>query len=142
MTTLVYFEYGGLAANECGIRLISYRSASIFNCLTGAFQTLYTYVLFCISSHIPTSVYMTMSILKSRKENPQKLTQLSSRSHPRHLMGKRTTQKDTIIDALFCKGTNSRCLLRSTTRWLVSVIHEHDVKGQGLATDNSHRKYK
>ena len=35
---------------------------------------------------------------KSRKENPQKLTQLSSRSHPRHLVGKRTAQKDTIID--------------------------------------------
>ena len=29
-------------------------------------------------------------IQKSRKENPQKLTQLSSRSHPRHLVGKRT----------------------------------------------------
>ena len=27
----------------------------------------------------------TMSLSKSRKENPQKLTQLSSRSHPRHL---------------------------------------------------------
>ena len=35
---------------------------------------------------------------KSRKENPQKLTQLSSKSHPRHVMGKRTAQKDTIID--------------------------------------------
>ena len=35
---------------------------------------------------------------KSRKENPQKLTQLSSRSHPRHLVGKMTAQKDTIID--------------------------------------------
>ena len=33
-------------------------------------------------------------ITKSRKENPQKLTQLSSRSHPRHLVGKRTAQKD------------------------------------------------
>ena len=32
--------------------------------------------------------------IKSRKENPQKLTQLSSRSHPRHLVGKRTAQKD------------------------------------------------
>ena len=31
--------------------------------------------------------------IKSRKENPQKLTQLSSRSHPRHLVGKRTAQK-------------------------------------------------
>ena len=35
---------------------------------------------------------------KSRKENPQKLTQLSSRSHPRYLVGKRTAQRDTIID--------------------------------------------
>ena len=32
-------------------------------------------------------------IYKSRKENPQKPTQLSSRSHPRHLVGKRTAQK-------------------------------------------------
>ena len=36
--------------------------------------------------------------IENRKENPQKLTQLSSRSHPRHLMGKRTAQKVTIID--------------------------------------------
>ena len=34
--------------------------------------------------------------IKSRQENPQKLTQLSPRSHPRHLMGKRTAQKDAI----------------------------------------------
>ena len=38
-----------------------------------------------------TSLYVTVD--KSRKENPQKLTQLSSRSHPRHLVGKRTAQK-------------------------------------------------
>ena len=31
---------------------------------------------------------------KSRKETPQTLTQLSPRSHPRHLVGKRTAQKD------------------------------------------------
>ena len=30
---------------------------------------------------------------KSRKENPQKLTQLSSRSHPRHLVGKKNSTK-------------------------------------------------
>ena len=29
----------------------------------------------------------------SRRENPQELTQLSSRSHPRHLVGKRRAQK-------------------------------------------------
>ena len=33
-----------------------------------------------------------------RKEIPQKLNQLSPRSHPRHLVGKRTAQKDAIKD--------------------------------------------
>ena len=46
----------------------------------------------------PQSTNTTTLICKSRKENPQKLTQLSSRSHPRHLVGKKTAQKDTIID--------------------------------------------
>ena len=44
---------------------------------------------------------------ESRKENPQKLTQLSSRSHPRHLVGKRTAQKDTIIDITSDSQVNS-----------------------------------
>ena len=44
---------------------------------------------------------------KSRKENPQKLTQLSSRAHPRHLVGKRTAQKDTIIDITSDSQVNS-----------------------------------
>ena len=44
---------------------------------------------------------------KSRKENPQKLTQLSSRSHPRHLVGKRTAQKDTITDITSDSKVNS-----------------------------------
>ena len=44
---------------------------------------------------------------KSRKENPQKLTQLSSRSHPRHLVGKRTAQQDTIIDITSDSQVNS-----------------------------------
>ena len=44
---------------------------------------------------------------KSRKENPQKLTQLGSRSHPRHLVGKRTAQKDTIIDITSDSQVNS-----------------------------------
>ena len=46
-------------------------------------------------------------ICKSRKENPQKLTKLSSRSHPRHLVGKRTAQKDTIIDITSDSQVNS-----------------------------------
>ena len=37
--------------------------------------------------------YVLVPADKSRKENPQKPTQLSSRSHPRHLVGKRTAQK-------------------------------------------------
>ena len=45
--------------------------------------------------------------IKSRKENPQKLTQLSSRTHPRHLVGKRTAQKDTIIDITSDSQVNS-----------------------------------
>ena len=44
---------------------------------------------------------------KSRKENPQKLTQLSSRSHPRHLVGKRTAQKDITIDTTSNSQVNS-----------------------------------
>ena len=44
---------------------------------------------------------------KSRKENPQKLTQSSSRSHPRHLVGKRTAQNDTIIDITSDSQVNS-----------------------------------
>ena len=35
---------------------------------------------------------------RSMKENPQKLTKLSPRSHPRHQVGKRTAQKDAIKD--------------------------------------------
>ena len=46
-------------------------------------------------------------ILKIREETPQKLTQLSSRSHPRHLVGKRTAQKDTIIDITSDSQVNS-----------------------------------
>ena len=48
------------------------------------------------------------SLDKSRKENPQKLTQLSSRFHPRHLVGKRTAQKDTIIDITSDSQVNSK----------------------------------
>ena len=43
----------------------------------------------------------------SRKENPQKLSQLSSKSHPRHLVGKRTAQKDITIDTTSDSQVNS-----------------------------------
>ena len=44
---------------------------------------------------------------KSTKETPQKLTQLSSRSHPRHLAGKRTAQKDITINTTSDSQVNS-----------------------------------
>ena len=44
---------------------------------------------------------------KSRKENSKKLTQLSSRSHPRHLVGKKDSTKDTIIDITSDSQVNS-----------------------------------
>ena len=48
-----------------------------------------------------------IKVNKSRKENPQKRTQLSSRSHPRHLVGKRTAQKDITIDTTSDSQVNS-----------------------------------
>ena len=50
---------------------------------------------------------LSQRAFKSRKENRQKLTQLSSRSHPRHLMGKKTAQKDTIINITNDSQVNS-----------------------------------
>ena len=44
---------------------------------------------------------------KSRYENPQKLTQLGPRSHPRTLVGKRTAQKDLIKDITGDSQVNS-----------------------------------
>ena len=51
--------------------------------------------------------WSSMNYSKSRKENPQKLTQLSSRSHPRHLVEKKTAQKDTIRDITSDSQVNS-----------------------------------
>ena len=43
----------------------------------------------------------------SRKENPQKLTQLSPRFHPRHPVGKKTAQKDAVKDITSNSQVNS-----------------------------------
>ena len=43
----------------------------------------------------------------SRQEIPQKLTQLSPSSYPRHLVGKRTAQKDAIKDTTSDSQVNS-----------------------------------
>ena len=53
------------------------------------------------------AVLYKLHSIKSRKENPQKLTQLSSGSHPRHLVGKRTAQKDITIDTTSDSQVNS-----------------------------------
>ena len=50
---------------------------------------------------------MFLFVFKCRKETPQKLTQLSSRSHPRHLVGKRTAQKDITMDTTSDSQVNS-----------------------------------
>ena len=50
----------------------------------------------------------TNYILRNWVGNPQKLAQLSPRSHPRHLVGKRTAQKDTIIDTTRDNQMNSK----------------------------------
>ena len=65
--------------------------------------------IYRVISRFPVSVSQMAHRLdwKSRKENPQKLTQFSSRSHPRHLVGKRTAQKDTIIDITSDSQVNS-----------------------------------
>ena len=56
--------------------------------------------------HANTNLYSNNS-LEGRKENPQKPTQLSSRSHPRHLVGKKDSTKDTIIDITSDSQVNS-----------------------------------
>ena len=60
-----------------------------------------------VSKLVCTIYFLCFVPLKSRKENPQKLTQLSSRSYPRHLVEKRTAQKDTIIDITSDSQVNS-----------------------------------
>ena len=55
----------------------------------------------------PSFLSFLLSVCESRKENPQKLTQLSSRYHQRHLVGKRTAQKDITIDTTSDSQVNS-----------------------------------
>ena len=68
-----------------------------------------------VSTELYSCVICDRPSIESRKENPQKLTQLSSRSHPRHLVGKRTAQKDTIIDITSDSQVNSNFPYRWST---------------------------
>ena len=63
--------------------------------LSPELMELFPFLIFC-NDKLVQSIYFCNN--KSRKENPQKPTQLSSRSHPRHLVGKKDSTKDTIID--------------------------------------------
>ena len=67
---------------------------------------------------IPEADTSATVLSKSRKENPQKLTQLSSRSHPRHLVAKRTAQKDITIDTTSDSQVNSNF----PNRWLPASL--------------------
>ena len=49
----------------------------------GYFRHIHLYLKFVVIME-----FSRLIACQSRKENPQKLTQLSSRSHPRHLVGK------------------------------------------------------
>ena len=81
-----------------GLTLTYFTSRS--NMVTKAFVWEKVKVIYCLE-------LIAAIGLKSRKKNPQKLTQLSSRSHPRHLVGKRTTQKDITIDTTSDGQVNS-----------------------------------
>ena len=59
------------------------------------------------SGALPIALRGPANTSESRKENPQKLIQLSSRSHPRHLVGKRTAQKDITTDTTSDSQVNS-----------------------------------
>ena len=64
-------------------------------------------LVYAVCAQVFSQELVNTSGCKSRKENPQKLTQLSSRSHPIHLVGKRTAQKDTIIGITSDSQVNS-----------------------------------
>ena len=57
--------------------------------------------------HLQFDTHIHVLNKKNRKETAQKQTQLSSRSHPRHLVGKRTAQKDITIDTTSDSQVNS-----------------------------------
>ena len=79
---------------------------------------------------------VTRANYKSMKENPQKLTQLSPRSHPRHLVGKRTAQKGAIKDITSDSQVNSYFPYRwspaSLTINIYSYLYSTELKTQHI----------
>ena len=97
------FQICIIFANKSMYYLINYKCTHIF--YKQLAQRLYFNML--LSPQHKMCICLYSLPCKSRKKNPQKLTQLSSRSHPRHLVGKRTAQKDTIIDITSDSQVNS-----------------------------------
>ena len=66
---------------------------------------------YCLKGPLPQNNQPTKNhrnvVLVRRQDIPQKLTELSPRSHPRHLVGKRTAQKDAIKDTTSDSQVNS-----------------------------------
>ena len=87
--------------------------SSIYSCHCLVLYAIKYYSYYFIDLKYVRKFHAFCIALKSRKNRPQKLTQLSSRSHPRHLVGKRTAQKDTIIDITSDSQVNSNF----PTRW-------------------------
>ena len=92
------------------------------------------YLLKIIRKSFLTNIFLNL-YTKSRKENPQKLTQLSSRSHPRHLVGKRTAQKDTIIDITSDNQPSRHKLLvlKGLAEEVFSIRHYIEILSQNAA---------
>ena len=67
--------------------------------------------------------FLSAVLVKSRQESPQTLTQLSPRSHPTHLLGKRTAQKDAIKDTTSDSQVNSHSPYRRSPASLTFNIY-------------------
>ena len=102
-------EYGSFALHHLNrvfenITLSNNEKFKLFDSLV---CTVLSYACEVWGFHEAPDVERTRFCRKSRKENPQKLTPLSSRSRTRHLVGKRTAQKDTITDITSDSQVNS-----------------------------------
>ena len=72
---------------------------------------------------------------KSRYENPQKLNELSPRYYSKHLIGKRTAQKNTIIDTTSDSQVNSNF----PYRWSSASLTLNNYFDIFLYNENNHK---
>ena len=87
-------EFNLILRNQCynARRTIHYRNHSMLNMSID--EQIHKHIWEEETKNVP----KIMNCTKSRYESPQKLTQLRPRSHPRHLVGKRTAQIDATKD--------------------------------------------